>query len=64
VRKSFLLRAVGCPNDPRAFHLVGEKKGLLISRKGEKVFLGGKRCFLVKATFKVRATVYGQSYRL
>jgi hypothetical protein len=27
------------------------------------VFLGGKRCFLVKATFKVRVAVYGQSYR-
>jgi hypothetical protein len=63
VRKSFLLRAVGCPNDPRAFHLVEEKKGLLISGKGEKVFLGGKRCFLTKATFKVRAAVYDQSYR-
>jgi hypothetical protein len=28
------------------------------------VFLRGKRCFLVKATFKVRAAVYDQSYRL
>ena len=28
------------------------------------MFLGGKRCFLIKATFKVRAAVYGQSYRL
>jgi hypothetical protein len=26
------------------------------------VFLRGKRCFLVKATFKVRAAVYSQSY--
>jgi hypothetical protein len=36
-----------------AFHLVEEKKGLLISGKGGRVFLGGKGCFLVKATFKV-----------
>jgi hypothetical protein len=28
------------------------------------VFLRGKRCFLVKATFKVRAAVYGQFYGL
>jgi hypothetical protein len=35
---------------------------MLISGKGEEVFLRGKRCCLVKATFKVRATVYGQSY--
>jgi hypothetical protein len=26
------------------------------------VFLRGKRCFIVKATFKVRAAFYGQSY--
>jgi hypothetical protein len=44
--------------------LVEEKKGLLISGKGGKVFLRGKRCFLVKATFKVRAAIYGQSYGL
>jgi hypothetical protein len=35
---------------------------MLISGKGEKVFLRGKTCFLVKATFKVRAAIYGQSY--
>jgi hypothetical protein len=38
--------------------VVGEKKGLLISGKGEKVFLRDKRCSLVKATFKVRAAIY------
>jgi hypothetical protein len=64
MRESFLLWAVGCPNDPRTFHLVEEKKSLLISGKGEKVFLRGKMCFLVKATFKVRAAIYDQSYGL
>jgi hypothetical protein len=44
--------------------MVEEKKGLLISGKGGRVFLRGKRCFLVKATFNVRVAVYGQSYRL
>jgi hypothetical protein len=44
--------------------MVDEKKGLLISGKIGMSVSGGKRCFLVKATFKVRAVVYGQSYRL
>jgi hypothetical protein len=51
MRESFLLWAVGCPNDPRAFHLVEEKKGRLISGKEEEIFLRGKRCFLGKANF-------------
>jgi hypothetical protein len=38
MRESFHLLAVGCPSDQRAFHLVEEKKGLLISGKGEKIF--------------------------
>jgi hypothetical protein len=51
VRESFHLRAVGFPNDQGAFHLVEEKKDLLISRKGEKIFLRGKRSFPFKANF-------------
>jgi hypothetical protein len=31
VRESFHLRAVGCPNDKGAFHLVAREEGLLIS---------------------------------
>jgi hypothetical protein len=38
MRESFLLWAVGCPNDQRAFHLVEEKKGLLISGEGREDF--------------------------
>jgi hypothetical protein len=37
VRESFHLRAVGCPNDKGAFHLVAREEGLLISGKEEKV---------------------------
>jgi hypothetical protein len=37
VRESFHLRAVGCPNDKGAFHLVAREEGLLISGKEDKV---------------------------
>jgi hypothetical protein len=40
VWKSFHLRAVGCPNGQRVFHLEWEKKGLLISGGREKIFHG------------------------
>jgi hypothetical protein len=36
VRASFHLRAVGCPNDKGAFHLVAREEELLISRKGRE----------------------------
>jgi hypothetical protein len=36
VRESFHLRAVGCPNDKGAFHLIAREEGLLISREGRE----------------------------
>jgi hypothetical protein len=36
VRESFHLRAVGCPNNKGAFHLIAREEGLLISGKEEK----------------------------
>jgi hypothetical protein len=37
VRESFHLRAIGCPKDKGAFHLVAREEGLLIPGKGENV---------------------------
>jgi hypothetical protein len=37
VREFFHLRAIGCPKDKCAFHLVAREEGLLIPGKGEKV---------------------------
>jgi hypothetical protein len=51
VRGSFHLRAVGCPNDKGAFHLVAREEGLLISGKEEKVLLEVKRSFLLRKAF-------------
>jgi hypothetical protein len=51
VRESFHLRAIGCPNDKGAFHLVAREEGLLISRKEEKVLLEVKRSFLLRKAF-------------
>jgi hypothetical protein len=51
VRESFHLRAVGCPNDKGAFHLVAREEGLLISGEEEKVLLEVKRSFLLRKAF-------------
>jgi hypothetical protein len=51
VRESFHLRAVGCPNDKGAFHLVAREEGLLISGKEETVLLEVKRSFLLRKAF-------------
>jgi hypothetical protein len=62
MRESFHLWAVGCPNDQGAFHLVEEKKGLLISGKERRFSLKVRGLFFLRQTFKVGATIYGQSY--
>ena len=41
VRESFHLRAVGCPNDKGAFHLVAREEGFLNIGKEEKILFRG-----------------------